>query len=128
MDQSDLKFSIDTAFYKRVSTGEKVNGRGFREYQPTQQNDAATTPLRRLWCATIAPHCNATGGARDWGVGKITGNGVPYPLFVSLLTYRTILTSPSNWHLVSSFSMIDCTRDDFPPPDPAPIRGRATDA
>jgi hypothetical protein len=49
MDQSDLKVSIDTAVYKRVSTGEKLNGRGLKEYQPTQRENAATTPRRRLW-------------------------------------------------------------------------------
>jgi hypothetical protein len=49
MDQSDLKVSIDTAVYKRVSTGEILNGRGLKEYQPTQRENAATTPRRRLW-------------------------------------------------------------------------------
>lgn len=70
MDQSDLKFSIDTAVYKRVSTGEKVNGPVLEAYQPTQRNNAATTPRRHLWCATITPLCNATGGASDWGCGE----------------------------------------------------------
>jgi hypothetical protein len=63
MDQSDLKVSIETAVYKRVSTGEKLNGRGLKEFQSTQRNNAATTPLRRLRCATNTPLFNATGGA-----------------------------------------------------------------
>jgi len=49
MDESDLKVSIDLAVYKRVSTGEKLNGPVLEAYQPTQRNNAATTPLRRLW-------------------------------------------------------------------------------
>lgn len=47
-------------------------------------------------------------------------------LFVGFLAYRTILTSPSNRHQVSPYSMMDCTSADLPP-DPAPISGRVTD-
>jgi hypothetical protein len=48
-------------------------------------------------------------------------------LFVGVFTYRTMRTSPSNLHLVSSASMIDCTFAGIPPPDPAPLNGRASD-
>ena len=48
-------------------------------------------------------------------------------LFARVLPYRTIRTSPSNWHLVSSSSIIDCTFAGLPPPDPAPMSGSAID-
>ena len=92
MDQSDLKFSIDTAVYKRVSTGEKVNGPVLEAYQPTQRNNAATTPRRHLWCATITPLCNATGGASDWGCGEdnqqrgaLSNFGARFPISIRLI-------------------------------------------